>query len=61
MRDLKVIECRNSEFSDLWFDQPPFLIDFMILILVSYLIFILRDVETPQFGQHLPTIVERFA
>jgi hypothetical protein len=27
MRDLKVIECRNSEISDLRFDQP-FLIDF---------------------------------
>jgi hypothetical protein len=56
MRGLKVIECRNSEISDLWFDQP-FLIDFnnakLILNLVSDLIFILFDVLTQQFGQHI--------
>jgi hypothetical protein len=50
MRGLKVIECRNSEFSDPWFDQPPFLIDFMILNLVSDLIFILLNVVTQQFS-----------
>ena len=43
MRGLKVIEFRYPEISDLLFDQPPFLIDYMILILVSDLIFILRD------------------
>ena len=61
MRGLKVIEFRYPEISDLRFDQPPFLIDYMILILVSDLIFILRDVLTEKFGQHVPTIVERFA
>ena len=44
MRGLKVLEFRYPEISDLLFDQPPFLIDYMILILVSDLIFILRDV-----------------
>ena len=44
MRGLKVIAFRYPEISDLLFDQPPFLIDYMILILVSDLIFILRDV-----------------
>ena len=42
MRGLKVIEFRYREISDLLFDQPPFLIDYMILILVSDLIFILH-------------------
>ena len=47
MRGLKVIECRNSEISDLRFDQPPFLILFLqnlilVLILVSVFIFILQ-------------------
>ena len=46
MRGLKVIVCRNSENSDLRFDQPPLLmIDFislLILILVSEFIFILQ-------------------
>ena len=49
MRGLKVIAFRYPEISDLRFDQPPFLIDYMILILVSDLIFILRDVETKEF------------
>ena len=49
MRGLKVIAFRYPEISDLRFDQPPFLIDYMILILVSDLIFILRDVQTEQF------------
>lgn len=49
MRGLKVIEFRYPEISDLLFDQPPFLIDYMILILVSDLIFILRDVLTKEF------------
>ena len=49
MRGLKVIAFRYPEISDLLFDQPPFLIDYMILILVSDLIFILRDVETKEF------------
>jgi len=49
MRGLKVIEFRYREISDLLFDQPPFLIDYMILILVSDLIFILRDVLTEKF------------
>ena len=40
---------RNSEISDLRFDYP-FLIDYMILILVSDLIFILRDVQTKEFS-----------
>ena len=61
MRGLKVIEFRYREISDLRFDQPPFLIDYMILILVSDLIFILRDMQTEKFGQHIPTIEERFA
>ena len=61
MRGLKVIAFRYPEISDLLFDQPPFLIDYMILILVSDLIFILRDVETKEFGQQVPTIEERFA
>ena len=61
MRGLKVIEFRYPEISDLLFDQPPFLIDYMILILVSDLIFILHALRTQQFGQHVPTIVERFA
>jgi hypothetical protein len=61
MRGLKVIECRYPEISDLRFDQPPFLIDYMILILVSDLIFILHALRTQQFGQHVPTIEERFA
>ena len=43
MRGLKVIEFRYREISYLLFDQPPFLIDYMILILVSDLIFILSD------------------
>ena len=43
MRGLKVIQFRYPEISDLRFDQPPFLIDYMILILVSDWIFILRE------------------
>ena len=50
MRSLKVIAFRYPEISDLLFDQPPFLIDYMILILVSDLIFILRDVLTEKFS-----------
>ena len=49
MRGLKVIEFRYREISDLRFDQPPFLIDYMILILVSDLIFILHALQTKQF------------
>ena len=37
------------EISDLRFDQPPFLIDYMILILVSDLIFILHAFQTKEF------------
>ena len=61
MRGLKVIAFRYREISDLLFDQPPFLIDYMILILVSDLIFILHAFQTKEFGQHVPTIEERFA
>ena len=50
MRDLKVIAFRYPEISDLLFDQPPFLIDYMILILVSDLIFILHAFQTEQFS-----------
>ena len=50
MRGLKVIAFRYPEISDLLFDQPQFLIDYMILILVSDLIFILRDVLTEKFS-----------
>ena len=50
MRGLKVIAFRYPEISDLLFDQPPFLIDYMILIVVSDLIFILRDVLTKEFS-----------
>ena len=50
MRGLKVIEFRYPEISDLRFDQPPFLIDYMILILVSDLIFILQMQPSQQFS-----------
>ena len=50
MRGLKVIAFRYPEISDLLFDQPPFLIDYMILILVSDLIFILLNVVTEKSG-----------
>ena len=56
MRGLKVIEFRYREISDLLFDQPPFLIDYMILILVSDLIFILRNVVTEKFARDVPTL-----
>ena len=49
MRGLKVIAFRYREISDLLFDQPPFLIDYMILILVSDLIFILHALRTQHF------------
>ena len=50
MRGLKVIAFRYPEISDLRFDQPPFLIDYMILILVSDLIFILHALRTKEFS-----------
>ena len=50
MRGLKVIEFRYRKISGLLFDQPPFLIDYMILILVSDLIFILHAFQTKEFS-----------
>ena len=61
MRGLKVIEFRYREISDLRFDQPPFLIDYMILILVSDLIFILRDVLDTTIWPTRSYYEERFA
>jgi hypothetical protein len=61
MRGLKVIEFRYPEISDLRFDQPPFLIDYMILILVTDLIFILRDVLDTTIWPTRSYYEERFA